>query len=52
MRNRKVEVLADQRFVGGFERRRMQEASDPGYVIVGEQSSGVPVQKSGGDENV
>jgi hypothetical protein len=30
----------------------MQEACDPGYVIVGEQEGGILVQKSGGDENV
>ena len=46
------EVLAERSFVVGFERWRMQEARDPGHVIVREELGGVLVQESGGDENV
>jgi hypothetical protein len=46
-----LEVLADHLFVVGFERWRVQEARDPGYVIVREHIGGVLVQESRGDEN-
>ncbi len=52
MCQRKLEVLADHLFVVEFERRRVQEPCDPGYVIVGEHIGGVLIQESGGDQNL
>ena len=50
MRQRKPQVLADHNFIAGFERRLVQNAGDPGNVIVRQQSGGVLIQESGGDE--
>jgi len=47
----KLQVPPDHLFVLGFQRRYVQQARDPGYVIVREQIGGVFIQKPGGDEN-
>jgi len=52
VRDGKVEVLTEHLFVVGFERRRVQEACDPGYVIIREQIGGVLIEEPRGDENI
>ena len=51
VRERKLEVPTDHLFVVRSERRAVQEASNPGYIIVREQVGGVLVQKTSGDED-
>jgi hypothetical protein len=51
VRQREAEVLTQHQFVVGFERWRMQEAGDPGYIIVSEQMRSILVQETGGNED-
>ena len=51
VRECKLEVPADHLFVVRSERRAVQEAGNPGYIIVREQVGGVLVYKTSGDEN-
>jgi hypothetical protein len=52
VRERKLQVAADHLFVVGFEHWRVQEACNPGYVIVREHICGVLIEESGGDQNL
>ena len=52
MRERKPEVLADYLFVVGLECRSMQDACNPGYVVVREQVRGVFIHEFRGDKDL
>ena len=51
MREREPEVLAEYLFVVGSECRSVQEARNPGYIVVRKQMCGLLIQESGGDED-